>query len=56
MAKTKSDLSVQAHQEGDADGLGAFRAAFVGLSIEIGLAVAYGVVLFLTHPHTAMFR
>lgn len=56
MAKTKSDLSVQAHQQGDADGLGAVRGSFVAFGIEIGLAVAYGVVLFLTHPHTAMFR
>lgn len=56
MAKTKADLSLEGHRQGDADGHGLLRGAFVAFSIEVGLALLYGVVLFLTHPHTAMLR
>lgn len=54
MAKIKNDLDFVAHQEGDADGFGMFRGAFVAFGVEIVLALIYGAILFLTHPHTAL--
>ncbi len=45
MAKTKTDLSLEGHHQGDADGLGPFRGAFVAFALEVAAAIAYGVVL-----------
>lgn len=45
MAKTTEDLSFDAHQDGDADGLGCPRGIFALFGIEILAAIAYGLVL-----------
>lgn len=45
MAKTNNDLSLQAHEDGDADGLGCARGIWFFFLIEIAAAIAYGVVL-----------
>lgn len=50
MAKTKKDLSAQAHLDGDADGRGPIRAAFYAFSVEIVAALLYGLVIFIMHP------
>lgn len=56
MAKIKNDLDLAAHQQGDADGFGMFRGAFCAFGIEVAVALVYGLILLITHPHTAMFR
>jgi len=57
MAKTKNDLDLQAHQQGDADGFGMFRGAFVAFGVEVAVALIYGLILLLTHPATsALYR
>lgn len=45
MAKTKNNHTIQGHVNGDADGLGPFRGAFVAFGLEVAMAVAYGVLL-----------
>lgn len=50
MAKIKNDLDIQAHEEGDADGFGMFRGAFVAFGVEVTVAIIYGLLLLLSHP------
>lgn len=45
MAKTNNDLTLEGHTNGDADGFGPFRGAFIAFGIEIAAAVAYGLLL-----------
>lgn len=45
MAKTISDLNMQGHEDGDADGLGCARGIWFFFGVEIAAAIAYGIVL-----------
>lgn len=57
MAKIKNDLDIDAHQQGDADGFGLFRGAFVAFGVEVAVAIIYGLLLLLSHPvASAMHR
>lgn len=46
MAKTKADLGIQGHLNGDADGLGLFRGLKAALVIECVALVAFGAFLY----------
>lgn len=46
MSKSKNDLTLTGHRNGDEDGLGPFRGAFVCFGIEVAAAVVFGLVLF----------
>lgn len=46
MAKNTTDLTLEGHINGDADGLGPLRGAFYGILIELGAVCVYGLALY----------